>query len=149
MMSGSFYILYDIILNMTRLTKILLNIEDRARRFFEGFPFIHAFFAGVGVVLFWRGVWETSDHLGLNSEWSIVFGIIILGSIGLFLQTFVGNTIIIKKVDTEKKVEQEIKAELQKTEQETGTEEVTLAHLARKIEAIDAKVNSLLEDSKS
>ena len=131
---------------MTQFTKILLNIEERARKFFESFPFMHAFLAGVGIVLFWRGVWETSDHIGLNSEWSIVIGILILSGIGLFLQTLVGNTIIIKEVKKEKKVEQEIKSEIEKTGKETDTEEITLVHLAHKLEIIESKMNDLLKD---
>jgi len=131
---------------MILFTKHLLKIENQARNFFENFPFAHAFLAGVGVVLFWRGVWETADRWGLNSEWSVIIGILILGGIGLFLQTFVGNTIIIKNVEKEQKIEKEIKSEMMKTYKETANEEVTLAQLAENLKMISAKVDKLLED---
>jgi len=134
---------------MILFTKRLLKIENQARNFFENFPFIHAFLAGIGVVLFWRGVWETADSMKLNSELSIIIGVLILGGIGLFLQTFVGNTIIIKNVEKEQKMEQSIKSEIEKTHQDTESEEVTLVQLAQNIEMLNVKIDKLTKDKES
>jgi len=128
---------------MKSLTNIFLKIEDRSRNYFEKIPFFHAFFAGVGVVLFWRGVWETSDRLGIAPVWSIILGALILVIIGLFLQTFVGNTIIIKKVEGEKRLEEKTKTDIKKVEQEVGVEEITLEVLAKKLQTIESKIESL------
>ena len=125
---------------MRKLTNAFLKLEEKARIRFEKFPFFHAFLAGVGVVLFWRGVWETSDHLGINSIWSIILGSLLLIILGLFLQTFVGNTIIIKKVEGEKKTEQK---DIKKVEQEVSVEEITLEVLAKKLESIETKIENL------
>ena len=128
---------------MKYFTNLFLKIEDKSRNYFENFPFLHAFLAGIGVVLFWRGVWETSDRLGINSIWSIILGILILIIIGLFLQTFVGNTIIIKKVEGEKKIDLKTKTDVKKVEEEVVEEEITLGHLAKKLEIIESKIENL------
>jgi hypothetical protein len=132
---------------MKRLTNIFLKIEDKSRNYFEKIPFFHAFFAGVGVVLFWRGVWETSDRLGIAPVWSIILGVSILLVIGLFLQTFVGNTIIIKKVESEKRLDLKTKTDLEKVEREEKLEEMTLEILAKKLEVIESKIENLNKKS--
>jgi len=128
---------------MKNLTNIFLKIEDKSRNYFEKFPFFHAFFAGIGVVLFWRGVWETADLFGIKPNVSICLGILILIIIGLFLQTFVGNTIIIKKVESEKKMEKKTETDIKKVQQEVGVEEISLELLAKKLESIESKIENL------
>jgi hypothetical protein len=128
---------------MKYFTSKFLKIEEKSRNYFEKWPFFHAFFAGIGVVLFWRGTWEVADRLGLNPYLSILLGSLILLILGLFLQTFVGNTIIIKKVENEKKLDLKTKNDLEKVEKEVDMEEVTLEILAKKLEAIESKLEDL------
>ena len=128
---------------MRILTNLFLKIEDKSRNYFDKFPFFHAFFAGIGVVLFWRGTWEVADRLGLDPYWSIILGSLILIILGLFLQTFVGNTIIIKKVESEKRLDQKTEADIKKVQKEMGIEEITLEILAKKLESIEAKLENL------
>lgn len=128
---------------MKYFTNKFLKIEEKSRNYFEKFPFFHAFFAGIGVVLFWRGIWEVADRIGLNPYWSIILGSLVLIILGLFLQTFVGNTIIIKKVENEKRIDQKTEADIKKVQQEMGLEEVTLEILAKKLESIEAKLENL------
>lgn len=118
---------------MKPITRFFLKIEDDARRFFERMPFMQAFIAGVGVIMFWRGVWEWLDRKGVSPELSVVVGALLLGSVGVFIQTFIGNTLIIKSVKEEEKKEQKA---LQQVEGEVGVEEVTIAALAAKIDAL-------------
>ncbi len=128
-------------MNKTRkISDFFLGIESRARAFFEQFPFIQAFLAGVGVIIFWRGVWELLDRQGISPVLSIVIGALILGGIGVFLQTFIGNTIIIKNVS--KEVRDERKA-VRVLEGEVVTEEVTLQQLADKLDALIQKIDGL------
>jgi len=133
---------------MRKITSIFLKVEDRSRLYFERFPFLHAFLAGIGIVLFWRGVWEYSDVLGLRPFWSIVLGALVLLIIGLFLQTFVGNTIIIKKVESEKRAEQKTKTDIKQVEEKVGVEEITLEHLAKKLESIESKIEKIFPSNK-
>lgn len=121
---------------MRYFTNAFLSVEDKARTFFERYPFLHAFLAGVGVILFWRGVWEIADHYHLNPVVSVVAGVILLMLIGLFIQTFVGNAIIIKSVTHSATVDKKI---LHEIESEVVGEEVTLLTLNKKIDALAKK----------
>ena len=120
-----------------------LKLEEKSKHRFEKLPFTHAFFAGVGVVLFWRGVWEVADKLELNPYWSIFLGSLVLMILGLFLQTFVGNTLIIRKVESEKRLDQKTGTDLKKVQQEMDVEEVTLEFLLRKLESIESSLAEL------
>lgn len=93
---------------MKSITQTFLGIENRARRYFERFPFIQAFLAGIGVIIFWRGAWELLDKLKVSPVVSIVIGSLILGGVGVFVQTFIGNTIIIREVKQEENIEKKI-----------------------------------------
>lgn len=119
--------------------RILLDIEERARRFFEQIPFVQAFMAGVGVIVFWRGVWELLDRANVSPGISILVGTLILGGVGVFVQTFIGNTIIIRNVRQEEKMEKKVFKEI---EGEVGTEGVTLEELSAKIDALSQKIES-------
>lgn len=134
--------------DMKYFTNFFLRIEDRARSAFEHFPFFHAFLAGVGVVLFWRGVWETADYLRLAPSASIVIGVLLLGAIGLYLQTFVGNTIIIKQVEKEKAMSKKTEKEVTEVKAEVREGEITMEQVIRKLDAIEAKVTALSVDNK-
>lgn len=128
---------------MRYFTNIFLKIENKARAYFERLPFLHAFLAGVGMILFWRGVWEVADRVGIHYGWSILLGVLILIVIGLFVHTFVGNAIIIKNAEREKLLEQKTKADVEKIQKEEELEEITLEHLAKKLESIESKIENL------
>ncbi len=120
-----------------KITNQLLDIEKNARKFFERIPFIQAFLAGVGVIIFWRGVWELSDRINIHPALSILIGCLILGGIGVFVQTFIGNMIIIKNV---KREEEKEKQSMKIIEGEVVTEEITLEQISRKIDALAKKL---------
>lgn len=123
---------------MTFITKTLLTVEEKARKFFERIPFIQAFLAGVGVIIFWRGIWEWLDQNNVSPLVSVIIGTGILAGVGVFVQTFLGNTIIIREVRHE---ERSGKAAVQKIAGEIATEEITL-------EKLSAKLDQLIEQSK-
>ncbi len=130
-------------MNYHYVTKRLLRIEEGARKFFERIPFLHAFLAGVGVILFWRGVWELADIQKLDPAASIVLGSFLLGGIGLFIQTFVGNSIIIKTVKKEEQTEKQTEKKAEQALEEVEKEEITLLHLSKKIDELNSKIDSL------
>lgn len=112
------------------------QLEDRVRGKLSHYPLVYAFIGGAGVVIFWRGIWHTTDFLmehffvpintlSSTSErllpwWdgplSIVVGALLLLMTGLFVSNFIGNEIIISGIKGEKrlmdKTEQEIKDEV-------------------------------------
>ncbi len=125
------------------VTKKLLGIEETARKFFERIPFMHAFLAGVGVILFWRGVWELADIQKLDPIASIILGSFLLGGIGLFIQTFVGNSIIIKTVKKEERTEKQTEKKAELALEEVEREEITLIQLSKKIDELNNKIDKL------
>ena len=43
------------------------KLEDKTRAGLSRVPFLYALLGGIGVVLFWRGVWHIADDFSLNS----------------------------------------------------------------------------------
>lgn len=99
-------------------------------------------------MLFWRGVWELADRMHIDPIVSVVTGSLLLGAIGLFLHTFVGNAIIIKNVEKDKQITKKAEHEIAIVEQDVKKEEVTLKQLSDKIEKLE-KVITLLINHKS
>lgn len=128
---------------MKHITNIFLQIEHNAREFFEKFPYIQAFLAGVGVVMFWRGVWEIMDQMNLDPILSISIGSLLLGAMGLFLHTFVGNAIIIKHVETDQSLDRVTKREIFKVEAEVHEEEITLSQLSEILKKLEEKIDNI------
>lgn len=131
---------------MKYFTNIFLRIEEQARTYFERFPFAHAFLGGVGVVLFWRGVWEIADRMRIDPVISIIVGSLLLGAIGLFLHTFVGNAIIIKNVEKDKRLTTKAEHEIQAVEQNIKQEEVTLSQLSEKLDRLEKSISSIMHN---
>jgi hypothetical protein len=130
---------------MKYVTNIFLRIEERARTYFERVPFLHAFLGGVGVVLFWRGVWEVADRIQIDPIVSIVVGSLLLGAIGLFLHTFVGNAIIIKNVEKDKRMTTRAEHEIAVVEKDIKQEGATLEQLSAKIDRLEQVVRELVD----
>ena len=118
---------------MKDVTKQLLGIEESARKYFEQFPFVQALLAGVGVIIFWRGIWEWLDISQVSPFTSIVLGALILGGVGVFMQTFIGNTIIIREVQQEEKLEKHVQGHIH-------DDQVTLESVSKKIDELARKI---------
>ena len=106
------------------------RFEDKVRGFLSHYPLVYAFVGGVGIVSFWRGVWETSDLLGIPSQASLVFGSLIMMSVGILVTEFLGNRIIVSGLRGEKKLEE-------KTLREIEDEEMFLSNLKSKVDRIE------------
>ena len=121
---------------MTRVVRFFDRFENRIRGFLSRYPIVYGFVAGVGIVSFWRGVWETSDLLNIPALASLVFGFLLLLAIGVLVTEFLGNRIIISGLRGEKKIEE-------KTLQEIEDEEMFLSSLKNKIDRIEKMVEEL------
>ena len=121
---------------MRHIWRFFDRFEDKIRRFLSRSPIIYAFIGGVGIVSFWRGVWETSDLLHIAPQASLIGGLIIMLSIGILVTEFLGNRIIISGLRGEKKLEE-------KTLDEIEEEEMSLAKLHKQVDAIEKMVKSL------
>ena|SRR3989344_4936707 len=121
---------------MTRVVRFFDRFENRIRGFLSRYPIVYGFVAGVGIVSFWRGVWETSDLLKIPALASLLFGFLLLLAIGVLVTEFLGNRIIISGLRGEKKLEE-------KTLREIEDEEMFLANLKSKVDRIEKMVEKL------
>ena len=102
------------------IVRMFDKLEDKVRGSLSHYPITYAFIAGVGIVLFWRGVWHTADLFEfMTGPVSLFIAVVILLLTGLFVSFFVGDTIIIAGIKRQKKV-------AERTEQEIETEKEEL-----------------------
>ena len=88
-----------------KIVKFFDRLEDRVRSELSHYPIIYAFISGIGIVLFWRGVWDTADLFPfMTGPISLLLSLIILLVTGLFVSLFVGDNIIIAGIKRDKKI---------------------------------------------
>lgn len=124
---------------MKIITRFFDRLEDRTRGFLSRYPIVYAFIGGVGIVSFWRGVWETSDILNIAPQLSLVGGLIVMMAGGILVTEFLGNRIIISGLRGEKKLEE-------KTLKEIEDEEAFLSSLKSKVDRIEKMLEKLTVD---
>lgn len=138
-----------------KIVKFFDKLEDKIRNFLSHYPIPYAFIAGVGLVLFWRGVWHTTDGIAeiiwhdanlhttiniLSSFWdgpiSLIIGSGILLSCGLFVPELLGKEIIISGLRGEKKL-------AEKTEGEVRTETGAIGDIRHEIRTVLRRLQSI------
>jgi len=140
---------------MRNIRSLITRLEERARIRLSHHPKIYALIVGVGIVLFWRGVWHSTDliHTYLNifqnsftidasaSPWwdgplSLVVGIIILFFTGAFTSSFIGNELILSGLRGEKRLSE-------KTESEVKDEEQFILDIKQELDTMTEKIGQL------
>lgn len=119
-----------------KMVKFFDKLEDKMRGKLSHYPIIYAFVGGVGVVLFWRGVWHIADDVNIGSVISIIIGSIILLVTGVFVSAFIGSRLIITGLSGEKKL-------AEKEENEIKSEEIQLKNLQTTLNRVDKKLSHL------
>lgn len=121
------------------------KLEDLVRSHLSRSPIIYSFIGGVGVVLFWRAVWETADILMRVSPFFEIFfsplvqllvSTALLLVTGLMVSVFIGDRIILSGLRHEKKLEE-------KTEDLMEEEVVTLAEIREDIKRLEKRIQKL------
>ena len=113
------------------------KLEDYVRGALSHFPILYAFVGGVGIVLFWKGVWETAELFpSLFGPGSIVLSVTILLMIGLFVSSFIGNEILISGLKSQKKTSE-------KTEEEIQMEENDTIKILKKVEKMEKDITDI------
>src|SRR3989339_2075103 len=125
---------------MKFIVKFFDKLEDKIRGKLSHYPILYAFIGGVGVVLFWRGVWHTADDMSLGSITSLVIGSTLLLMTGVFVAAFIGSRLIISGLIGEKKLEEKEEAEIETEETQIKNLQETLNRLEKKLEHIDKEV---------
>jgi len=131
------------------------KLAERIKIYLSHHPAFYALVVGIGVVLFWRGVWHSIDliHMyfdvfqnnltidAISSPWwdgplSFLVGIIMLYFTGAFTSSFIGNELILSGLRKEKKLSE-------KTESEVRTEEQVIVDIKQELEVIADKIGEL------
>jgi hypothetical protein len=129
-----------------KIEESISKTELKNRAYLSKHKFLYALLGGAGVVLYWRGIWHTADILesegGLllkiifSPVGSILLGILLLSSIGLLVQEFIGADVIISGLKKEKQ-------EIDKTEEELKKEEEAENKERELIKEIDEHLHHL------
>ncbi len=117
------------------------KLEDQIRGRLSKYPIVYAFIGGVGIVLFWRGVWGLSEEIGMTNIQAIIISVIILLAVGLFVSFFIGDRFIISSLKGEKKI-------IEKTKEEILEGEEEIKKVLHKLENIEDKLDVLLPEDK-
>jgi membrane-bound ClpP family serine protease len=116
--------------------QIFDKLEEKIRRKLSHHPVLYALVGGIGVILFWRGIWHGADDLNMGSILSIIIGAIILLLTGVFVSTFIGSRLIISGLIGEKKL-------TEKEESELETEETQLKNLQSTLNRVEKKISDM------
>lgn len=126
------------------------KLEDHVRALLSTHKFIYTFIGGIGVVLFWRGVWHTADILEqttltgsvlFSPYWSILFSLIVLLMTGLFVSVFIGESVIISGIKKEKKEADKTIDEIEDEKGDIRKVLNSLADVKKEIEVLERKVH--------
>lgn len=113
------------------------KFEDRVRARLSRTPILYALVGGVGVVLFWKGVWESAEYLPwLFGPGSVVLGVLIMLATGLLVSFFIGENILISGFKREKKL-------AEKTESEVRSEADMLRDVEHRLDRIEDEIRDL------
>ena len=117
------------------------KLEDKVRGKLSRNPLTYALLGGIGIVLFWRGVWHTADSLPIlnNSIVSFVLGSIILLITGVFVSAFVGNRLILTGLKGEKKL-------TERTEEAFETEESKIENIQSTVKKVEEEMEEIQKE---
>jgi len=148
-----------------KIYKFFDKLEDKVRGKLSHKPIVYGFLGGVGIVLFWRGVWHTADYLSeliyysnsygpgsiafIEARWwdgplSLLIGSILLLITGLFVSSFIGNEIIISGLKGERKITEKTEEEI---EQESELMKKTISQIKEIREHIE-EIDKIIKEIK-
>lgn len=131
---------------------MLKKAADSIRRTLRRHQIWYAFIGGIGVVLFWRGVWHSADFFaatfmysrdtvtsidwvqGLDSFVSLVIGTLLLLATGLFVSELASGQALSEEIKEEEKVTQKESAEIPHIERE-------IHHVTRELEELEKDIH--------
>lgn len=131
---------------MRKIINFFDKLEDQVRLSLSHYPFIYSILGGLGVVLFWRGVWHAADIFEAHSSWgqyvfspvgSMLLGVLILLVTGLLVSSFIGEKVIITDIQEDTKM---LKKSIKEIEEDLQIEK-NEHEVLRKIEEELSEIN--------
>jgi hypothetical protein len=116
------------------------KLEDHVRFRLSRHPIIYALIGGVGIVLFWRGVWLLADDIGLGHVASLVISVVVLLLTGTFVWFFIGDQILISGLKEEKRLDQKTEEEVEKEEIELKTLHTLVKKISNDLDEIKKRL---------
>jgi len=136
------------------------KIEEKSKIYLSHRPRLYALIVGIGIVLFWRGVWHSTDliHTYFNifqnkltidlsaSPWwdgplSFIVGAIVLHFTGAFTSSFIGNELILSGLRGEKRLTEKTESEIKGEEQFISDIKEELGTMTEKIGQLEKEVH--------
>ena len=118
------------------IIKFFNSLNIKIRHQLSHWPIIYALIGSIGVVLIWRGVWMIADDMMMPGWVSMLLGVFISISTGLFVSFFVGDEIIISGIKREKRIDE-------KTESEIKQEEIALIDIKKDLKEIKDDIEAI------
>lgn len=139
--------------------KFIHRLEERIRVLLSHHPKLYALIVGIGIVLFWRGVWHTADltHMLWNyyqndltidlvaspwwdGPWSFLVGTAMLYFTGAFTSSFIGNELILSGLRGEKKLNQKEQLEIESEAHAILEIKGSLKDVTSKLDLLEEKI---------
>ncbi len=139
----------------------LKKIQKKVQGYLSHNPALYAMIVGIGIVLFWRGVWHSIDqihnivnHIYATSSmdsyptpwWdgpvSFVVGVFVLFMTGAFTSSFIGNELILSGLRGEKKLSERTESDLKNEINTISTIKEELLIISKKLEIMEKQVTS-------
>ena len=136
--------------------KILKRTQQRIQTRLSHYPGWYALIVGIGVVLFWRGVWHSVDNLhdaisyfSTESSTSLMFapwwdgplsfvsGVLILFITGAFTSSFIGNELILSGLRGERRLNQRTEATMEDEITAISDIQAELSTVSKKLEVLE------------
>ncbi len=116
--------------------------EDEIRASLSHHPVFYALIGGIGIVLFWKGVWETAELFPiLHGPTSLILGATITLASGLFVSFFIGDSIILSGYKRQKKMAEKTEEEVAKDIDLNQAMKAQLDRVEKELGEIKAKLN--------
>lgn len=118
------------------------KLEDKLRIVLSRKPILYACIGGIGIVLFWKGVWEAAEQFPVLYGWpSAALGLLFILPTGLFVSFFIGDNIILSGYKHQKKLVEKTEEEMTKDIDITEAIKMQLNRLEKDIADIKAKLS--------
>ena len=122
------------------MLKFFDRLEDSTRLALSHHPILYAFIGGIGVVLFWRGIWHLADDANMSSIASFIIGGFILLLTGIFVSEFIGKKMIISDLVDDMKLAEKEEAEIATEENQIKRLQSTLNRVETKLADLEKKI---------